>query len=142
MASQTEIIRTYTELTKTEWGGRRGGGCEGGRPSLIDSVKRSAGDVNDWPPPFPRSGASGNAMPDPSMTDSGFGEGGPGATQVMKRRQVHPTHLHHFRKEAAVPIAIRRAAPYSSNGSECANFSIRPFNMHIVLRLCNTKMQE
>lgn len=48
-----------------EGGGRRGRGGRregvrglgrwGGRACLIDSVNRSAGDVNDWTIPFPRS---------------------------------------------------------------------------------------
>ena len=50
----------------------------GGRAYLIDSVNRSAGDVNDWTIPFPRSRASGNAMLEPNMTDSAKGGGGGG----------------------------------------------------------------
>ena len=62
------------------WGigvkGAGGLGRVGGWPFLIDSVNRSAGDVNDWTLPFPRSGASGNAMLSPNMTDSAESAGG------------------------------------------------------------------
>ena len=115
LASQTAIIRTYTELTKSGEGGlgyrgkrRRGFGESGGRPFLIDSVNRSAGDVNDWTLPFPRSGASGNAMLSPNMTDSAESAGGTGATGVMKRRHVRQTHLHPQRKRPMFPTQPTR----------------------------------
>lgn len=56
LASYTEIIRTYTDLTKTRRGGEGAGGEADGLSCLIDSVKRRAGDVNGWVIPFPRSG--------------------------------------------------------------------------------------
>lgn len=58
LASQTEIIRTYIDLTKME-----GGGESEGLSCLIDSAKRKAGDVNGRTLRFPRSGASGKAWP-------------------------------------------------------------------------------
>lgn len=44
----------------------RGGGEGGCRTCLIDSVNRSAGDVNDWTIPFPRS-VGQVAMPCPGL---------------------------------------------------------------------------
>lgn len=110
LASQTVIIRTYSELTKMgerqrggERDGERGvgsrrevteergeeGGSEwvsegigetwGGRACLIDSVNRSAGDVNDWTIPFPRSvGQVAMPCPGPIWQTAPWGPGGAG----------------------------------------------------------------
>uniref|UniRef100_A0AAV2MRI7 Uncharacterized protein n=1 Tax=Knipowitschia caucasica TaxID=637954 RepID=A0AAV2MRI7_KNICA len=107
---------------------------EGGQPFLIDSVNRSAGYVNDWTIPFPRSvGASGNAMPRADMIDSN-GVKGPGwglwlrvcsgweGKGVMKRRQVRQTHLHPQRKRRRFPASADAYAPPPFQERQKKNF--------------------
>lgn len=56
MGSGVRRRREVAEERAGEGGGEGiGGDVEGGRARLIDSVNRSAGDVNDWTIPFPRS---------------------------------------------------------------------------------------
>lgn len=85
--------------------------------------------MNERTLPFPRSGASGGATGRNEYdTQSRRGlvgfrgggrrkGGGRGATWVMKRRQVHPTHLHHFRKWRS-PCSARTRAP---DQTSCSN---------------------
>ncbi len=87
---------------------KRGGhmGSEGGRSSLIDSVKRSAVDVNDWTLPFPRSRASGNGHgPIQNMTDSAGGLGGAGGDMGHEKMSSAPDSSASLRKWRAFPAS-------------------------------------
>ncbi|CAJ1068513.1 hypothetical protein EYF80_036779 [Xyrichtys novacula] len=107
LASQTVIIRTYSELTKMERERERERGSE--------KECRRCERLDD---PIPTlGGASGNAMPRPNMTDSavrawrGWEEEGRGGDRGHEKTSSAPDSSASPKKEATFPSPSRRGAP-------------------------------
>lgn len=109
--------------------------------------------MNERTLPFPRSGASGGATGRNEYdTQSRRGlvgfrrgrtkkRGREWATRVMKRRQVHPTHLHHFRKWRS-PCSARTRAPDQTSCSTIRALSARWASARHSAGLCISMLKK
>lgn len=115
--------------------------------------------MNERTLPFPRSGASGGATGrneydtqsrrglvgfrrgEDEEKGGGWGRKGGGATRVMKRRQVHPTHLHHFRKWRS-PCSARTRAPDQTSCSTIRALSARWASARYSAGLCISMLKR